>query len=128
MAETRSTACSDCKRLAERNKRNTEKTPISAIPTGKAAARQKLDISSAGVVMAFSSIAYSHAGQATMARNARQAAMPTSSSSARRCGPALLTRAVMRICSPRRSAITEPSMASHKNRIEASSSDHSKGL
>ena len=40
---------------------------------------------------------------------------------------ALLTSAVMRMCSTRRSATTAPSIASHRNRIEASSSDQMNG-
>ena len=36
-------------------------------------------------------------------------------------------KAVMRMCSPRRNATTAPSMASHRNRIEASSSDQTRG-
>ena len=37
------------------------------------------------------------------------------------------TSAVMRMCSPRRNATTAPSIASHRNRIEASSSDQISG-
>ena len=33
----------------------------------------------------------------------------------------------MRMCSPRRNATTAPSMASQRNRIEASSSDQTSG-
>ena len=38
-----------------------------------------------------------------------------------------LTQAVIRICSPRFRAITDPIIASHKNKIEASSSDQTSG-
>ena len=39
----------------------------------------------------------------------------------------VLTSAVIRMCSPRRSASTVPSMASHRNSSEASSSDQISG-
>ena len=45
-----------------RTRRSTEKTPISTMPAGSAAARQMLEISSAGVVMKRSSAAHSQAG------------------------------------------------------------------
>ena len=46
---------------------------------------------------------------------------------ARRYGGARDTRKPNRMCSTRRSAITAPSMASHRNRMEASSSDQVSG-
>src|SRR6266568_546769 len=53
-------------------------------------------------------------------RNARAAATATTSRKARDRGDSMPTIAVMRICSPRRNATTAPSMASHRNKIEAS--------
>ena len=52
----------------------------------------------------------------------------TASSIARRSGGANLTSVVIRMCSPRRSAITAPSIASQMNSICASSSDQISGL
>ena len=46
---------------------------------------------------------------------------------ARSRGGARDTRKPSRMCSPRRSAMTAPSMASHRNRMEASSSDQVSG-
>lgn len=67
------------------------------------------------------------AGQATSARKATEAVMAKVSNSARVSGRSRATKAVMRMCSPRRSATTAPSIDSHRNRIEASSSDHTSG-
>ena len=58
----------------------------------------------------------------------RRAATANTSRKARARGPSMPTMAVMRMCSPRWKAITEPSMASQRNRIAASSSDHTSGL
>ena len=63
------------------------------------------------------------------ARNASDAASAKRvEQRAARAGATPLTNAVMRMCSPRRSAITAPSIDSHRNRIDASSSDHTSGL
>ena len=97
------------------------------MPTGSAAARQAFVISSAGVVMKVSSAANSKAGSMTSSRKARAAAIATTSRKARTEGETLPTRAVMRMCSPRWKATTAPSMASQRNSIEASSSDHTIG-
>ena len=110
-----------------RTKRSTEKTAISTMPAGSAAARQMLEISSAGVVMKRSSAAHSHAGQATKARKASVAQVPMASNRARRAGDRRESRAVMRMCSARRSAITAPSMASQMKSMEASSSAQTSG-
>ncbi len=107
--------------------RKIEKTSIRPIPTGKAAARHAFDISSAGVVMKRSSAAYSHAGQATIARNASDAQTQIASNSRRRSGACLDTSAAIRMCSPRRSAITAPSIASQMKSMDASSSDQTSG-
>ena len=96
---------------------------ISAAPIGRAAARQTLEISSAGVVMKVSSDANSYAGSTISSRKASAATIASTSRKARVCDDAMPTKAVMRMCSPSRKAMTEPSIASHRNRMEASSSD-----
>ena len=55
---------------------------------------------------------------------------PTANASknARQRGEARATSVAMRMCSLRRNATTAPSIASHRNRIEASSSDQVNGL
>ncbi|MDT4834424.1 hypothetical protein FQZ97_680600 [compost metagenome] len=115
-------------RVCVRTRRSRATTDISPMPTGMAAARQALLSSSAGVMMKCSSCAYSTAGARISARKASDAAVAAVSSCARRAGLMLLTSAVMRMCSPRRKATTAPSMDSHRNRMEASSSDQTSGL
>ena len=61
-------------------------------------------------------------------RNASAAAVASMSNVARVAAGSMPTTAVIRMCSSRRNAITAPSMASHKNKIEASSSDQTSGL
>ena len=102
-------------------------TPLARSPQVIAAARQALLISSAGVTMKFSSSAYSIACGMIMRRKAMEAVIAAASSSARICGETRETRPVMRICSPRRSATTAPSMESQRKRREASSSDQTSG-
>ncbi len=121
-------AASICGRVWVRARRSSATMAISPMPTGMAAARQALLSSSAGVTMKCSSCAYSMAGARISARKASEAASAAVSSCARRAGPTLLTKAVMRMCSPRRSATTAPSMDSHRNRMDASSSDQTSGL
>ncbi len=101
---------------------------ISPVPIGNAAARHEFAISSAGVVMKASSCANSTAGPITSKRNASGAAIATTSRNARTPGDAMPTSAVMRMCSPRRNATTAPSIASHRNRMDASSSDQTSGV
>jgi len=113
--------------LASRSRRRIANVPISAIPIGIAISRHRLEISSAGVVMSPSSAACCHAGHNTMARNARHAQVATASINARLPGDRRATTAVMRMCSPRRSATTEPNIASQRNSMEASSSDQTSG-
>ncbi len=96
-------------------------------PTGRAAARHALFSSSAGVWTKVSSLANSKAGSSSSATKIRPATRATVSRKARRRGPLMATKAVMRMCSARRKATTAPSMASHRNRIEASSSDQTRG-
>ena len=55
--------------------------------------------------------------------NSTALASARASSTARTSGRALATSVVIRMCSPRRSATTEPSIASQMNSICASSSD-----
>ena len=78
--------------------------------------------------MAASSAAQCQAGPMISTRKPSPAATASASNRPRR-GPefANATSAVMRMCSPRRSAITAPSMASHRNRMEANSSDQVSG-
>ena len=96
-------------------------------PIGRAAARQALLSSRAGVWTKVSSLANSKAGSSSRATKIRPATRATVSRKARRRGPLMATKAVMRMCSARRKATTAPSMASHRNRIEASSSDQMMG-
>ena len=102
-------------------------TIISTKPTGRAAARQVLTMPSAGVITQDSSSAKTKAGPTMRTRKVSVAAIATRSSNARARGGIMPTRAVIRMCSPRRSATTEPSMASQTKRIEASSSDQTSG-
>ncbi len=125
---TMAAAATMCFALASRSRRRTANVPISAMPIGSAISRHRLEISSAGVVMSPSLAACCHAGHNTIARNARQALVATASMSALPPGLRRATMAVMRMCSPRRSATTEPNMASHRNRMDASSSDQTSGL
>ncbi|MCY1223063.1 hypothetical protein D9M72_351720 [compost metagenome] len=60
-------------------------------------------------------------------RNAIDAAIANASSMARVEGVTFCSSAVMRMCSPRRSATTAPSIESQRKRIDASSSDHTSG-
>ena len=62
-----------------------------------------------------------------MTRQKKQAAIPKASRYALLLAPNLLIHAVMRICSPRFKAMTEPIIASHKNKMEANSSDQTNG-
>ena len=106
---------SACLALLKRTSRKAAKIAISTMPVGKTAARQALEISSAGVALKASFEAYSQAGQATNARKARQELVANSSSKAARELLALLIQAVMRMCSPRRKTNTEPCMARQRN-------------
>ena len=126
-APTVASAASVSRQLPTRASRTTATSSISAEPTGNAAARHEFDNSSAGVVMNDSSCAKLIAGPITIARNAIGAAIAITSRKARTPGDAMPTSAVIRICSPRRNAITAPSMASHRNSMDASSSDHTSG-
>ena len=110
-----------------RIRRSRQLASISSTPTGIAPARTMFDSPSAGVSMKYSSAAYSAASGSSTARNtAGTTSASTSAYSAAR-GERWLTTAVSRMCCMRCSATTEPSMASHRNRIEASSSLHTKG-
>ena len=126
-AATRAKAPSTSRHLATSASRSTAETIIRPMPTGSAAARHEFGISRAGVVMKLSSDANSNAGSTTMSRNARAATTATTSRNARTGGDTMPRSAVMRMCSPRWKASTDPSMASHRNRIEASSSDQTRG-
>ena len=101
--------------------------PMSARPTGSAAAFHVLGTSRAGRVTNISSSAYSRLGWSMATRKMSGAATARVSSTARFGRGSAPTRAVMRMCSPRWSATTEPSMASQMNRTEASSSDQTMG-
>ena len=108
-------------------RRNPAKTSINAQPTGSADARQMLGTSSAGVTTAASSAAYSIAGQRISSRKPTASATAKASKKVRSFGPASVTSIDIRMCSLRRNATTAPSMASHRNRMEASSSDQVNG-
>lgn len=92
-----------------------------------AATLHELLISSAGVSITASSTAYSQAYGKITTRKASAAVVASKSKNARLAGAILLTRAVMRMCSPRLKAMAEPTIASHRNSIEASSSDQISG-
>jgi hypothetical protein len=100
---------------------------IKAAPTGSANARQASLICSAGVRITVSAAAKSYAGHSTSASSAIERTIASVSTSARRCGDRRLTKAVIRICSPRRNASTAPSIDSQRNRMPASSSDQTSG-
>ena len=74
-----------------------------------------------------SSAAYSKEGGSARMTNTNAATTATVSRKARRGGEHIPTNAVMRMCSPRRKATTAPSIASHRNKMEASSSDQTSG-
>ena len=97
------------------------------MPTGNAAARHELDNSSPGIIMNCSSAAYSYAGTRMQPRKTMAASIAIVSSKVRMPGDALLTKVDIRMCSPRRNAMTAPSMASQMNIIWASSSDQING-
>ena len=108
--------------------RSSSMTTISRMPTGIATARQLMEMSSD---MIADDRFVLHVVQAGSSRAASKTSMADRASSSRRsrmCGAARLTRAVIRICSLRRSASTPPSIASHKNSSEAVSSDQISGL
>ena len=78
--------------------------------------------------MSISFPAHLSAGGMINTRNNRPAATAKASKKSRRLWGNRRTSAVIRICSPRRNAITAPSIASQRNRIEASSSDQVSGV
>ena len=101
---------------------------MSPKPTTTAATRSASGISKAGVRMTHCSFMCSMAGHSKVAQNktVRQA---TKLSTFRRLGSvSLATNTVRRMCSPCCMATTAPSMASHKNNTEASSSDQVSGV
>ena len=112
-----------------RASRSTAKISIRAQPTGSAAARQMFGISIAGVTIAASSMRVFDRRIAGSAPGTRPRP-PTANASkkARHVGEARATSVDMRMCSLRRKATTAPSIASQRNRIEASSSDQTNGL
>ena len=91
-------------------------------------ARHILLISSAGVVMIASSLAYSQAGQRNITRNANEATIPITSINACFSVESLETTAVIRMCAPRRSATTAPIIDSQRNSVDANSSAHTNGI
>ena len=104
------------------------KTGSSApMPTGSAAARHAFEISSAGVVMKRSSRRTPAPARPPAPERRASAHTLIASNNARFCDDSLDSTAVMRMCSPRRSAMTAPSIASQMNSIEASSSDQTSG-
>src|SRR5450830_1529034 len=103
-------------------------TVINTIPTGSAAARQELWISNAGVVMKYSSHAYSIDGIVKSSKKTKETLRALYCRNERTIGGAIVTKVVIRMCSLRRKATTAPSIASQRNRIDASSSDQTSGL
>ena len=103
-------------------------TIISSAPMPIAATRSASWISSAGVTIIHWSMPYSYAAGRIRSTNTMTISAPSVSTHARRSGESALTNVVRRMCSPRRSAITAPSIASQRNSTDASSSDHVSGL
>ena len=127
---TTTAATSDGLGAAEPQQTQHASTSISAAPTGMPRRATMFGQPSAGVSMnALVARRSRSAGQQDRAGTAHGAgdapARRRSACAARRA--AAPTTAVSRMCSPRRSASTAPSMASQRNRIEASSSDQTSG-
>jgi len=114
-------------RGSESNRRNSETTKSNAIPTKIDKISHELDMPSAGVAVSLSSsTSFWLAGSIS-----RQNSATTTDEAASNHGfaaPLRLTIAVRRMCSPRRAAMTAPSIASHRKRIVASSSVHTSEL
>jgi hypothetical protein len=97
-------------------------------PTGTAAARTVLGQDRAGVCTTHSSLAYSTIGPIRMASIRQGAAIASASAQAWARGLQRDTSAVVRMWVPRRSAAAAPRLASHRKRMEASSSAQGMGL
>jgi hypothetical protein len=93
-------------------------------PTSIADVRQTAEMPSPGSVTMASSTTYSNAGKTIAAANNVVRVSVKASSRSRQGSGRRATRNVRRRCSPRRSAMTAPSVASHRNRMDASSSAH----
>ncbi len=100
---------------------------MAADPTRIAATRSPSWMPSAGVVTLHCCCTCSSAGLTSMRVQAAETASPKASSHGRSGGGSMSTTAVSRMCSPRPSAITAPSMASQRNSADASSSDQTSG-
>jgi hypothetical protein len=97
-------------RLASRHSFEAVATSISTIPSGMPATRQAMEISSAGEVMACSSIVCSIADGRMAPRKVAMITMPTASRRCRVRGPTLFRSSASRRCSLRSMAITDPSI------------------
>src|ERR1035437_5215740 len=86
-------------------------TVINTIPTGSAAARQELWISNAGVVMKYSSHAYSIDGIVKSSKKTKETLRALYCRNERTIGGAIVTKVVIRMCSLRRKATTASSIA-----------------
>ena len=124
---TTTNADSTCRKLARPAMRATAARNISTAPVGKAAARRPSGISSAGVVISICSVACSTAGPIIISTNRQTISAATISNHTRHLSDSRFTIAVKRMCSPRSSASTAPSIDNQMNKIEASSSDQIKG-
>ena len=122
------TAETTCRAFDRSASRTSAISIINTAPTPIAATRTESCSSSAGVVISHWFSMYSHDGERTSSTNTITISALTVSTHARHCGRSALTKVVSRMCSPRRSAITAPSMASHRNSTDASSSDQVSGL
>ena len=98
-----------------------------ASAAGMAAARQLDEISSVGVMTIASTLTCSIAAGNSTTTNASIAASANGSASARSVPGSRFTTVFMRRFSLRRMASAAPSMPSHRNSVEASSSDHTRG-
>jgi hypothetical protein len=107
--------------------RSSASTIIRTRPTGIASVRQVIETSSVGVMTMCSSSTWVIEGGRIITRKARLAASAIASNWRCAAGDSLFTKVVMRRFSPRRNASALPSTASQRNRMEASSSDHTSG-
>ncbi|MNR13265.1 hypothetical protein D3C85_1296600 [compost metagenome] len=109
------------------SRRATQVISIKLRPTAMADTRKALGISRAAVVMIHSSLTYSQAGVNSNPMKVITITAPRVSMKARFSTGNRAMNEVRRMCSPRRIATTEPSIASHRNSSEASSSPQTMG-
>ena len=109
------------------NSFTTASSAIKAEPTGSAATRKTLDTLVAGRMFTVSSWANCSKGSTRMQRKLAVTPSAIVSTKPRHPSGSALTTAVMRMCSPLCRATTEPSIASQRKSMDATSSDHISG-